>query len=61
VTKPGCEGEDHWNSKLSEEEVQEIRRVYDKGIISQAELAIKYGVSRSTIHKIVKRKLWTTD
>ena len=58
MVKPGSIGEDHWASKLTEEDVAKIREVYRTGTISQAKLAREYGVSRSTINKIIRGKLW---
>ena len=47
-------GEGHCNSKLSEEQVLEIRR----STLSGRRLALIYGVSNSTIGKIRRRSIW---
>lgn len=60
-------GKKHWNVKLTEEKVAEIRRIYQKGKayqrneFSQYALAEKYGVSRSAIDKIVNNLSWKTS
>lgn len=48
----------HYKSKLTREEVREIRHKYIPIIYSTTKLAEEYGVSNDTIHKIVKRKSW---
>lgn len=47
-------GEDHGNSKLTEEQVREIR----KSTATQRELARIYGVNQSNISYIRQRKTW---
>lgn len=54
-------GEKHFKSKLSENEVLEIRKIYveengRRGIYS--ELSRKYHVSNETIRNIINRKIW---
>lgn len=51
-------GERHGNSKLSAEEVREIRRLRQKERMSLQDLAEKFGVSRPTISEIANRKIW---
>jgi hypothetical protein len=51
-----AQGETHGNSKLTEIEVLEIRRIYKKGM--GTELAKKYNVARQTITSIIRKKLW---
>ena len=53
-------GESHFNSKLTEEDVLEIRKLYipwDRDFSLYA-LARKYNVTMSAIHDIVTRKNW---
>lgn len=54
----GPRGEKHWNCKLSDEQVREIRRKLKtestKGLASR--IAKEYGVSQSTINAIRNRK-----
>jgi hypothetical protein len=45
-------------SKLKEEQVLEIRRLYEAGDIFQKQLAEKYNVSQYAISKIITRKSW---
>jgi len=49
-------GEDQWNSKLTEDEVHEIRRL--KGKKTQKEIGEMFGVWHSTISLIHSRKQW---
>lgn len=54
-----CEkGESNNNSKISEQDVREIRAQWDSGGTTQTALAEKYGVTVSSIHLIVHRKTW---
>ena len=45
-------------SKLTENDVREIRRSYAECEMSQLDLGYKYGVSNVTISAIIRRKLW---
>jgi len=45
------------NTKLSEREVQEIRRIYSSGV-GYRPIARQYGVAHSLISRIVKGKAW---
>lgn|ERR1035437_7559346 len=53
-----CKGEDRPQSKLTEENVREIRRLYAEGGISQQAIAVQFGVRRPAIQKIVLRERW---
>ncbi len=55
----GHRGEKVASSKLSSEQVLEIRRVYDNENISQRQLAKTYRVSQSIISDIITRKSWS--
>lgn len=56
----GCPGEeDHWNSKLTNEDVEEIRQLYESGGVLQSELAEKYDVARTTIQNVVNGDTWS--
>lgn len=52
-------GERQHKSKLTEEQVLEIRRERRETKISQTELAKKYNVLQSTISDIIRRVSWT--
>lgn len=54
------QGEEVINHKLSQREVDEIRRIYKKGArgFGAKSLAKKYGVSDTTIRNILKGKKW---
>lgn len=51
-------GEDHGRSKLTQEEVIEIRRKYEETDITQSDLSKMYEVSRRQIGYIVNGKFW---
>lgn len=46
-------------AKLSEEDIVDIRMLFDNGLMTQKELAEAYEVGWSTIHNIVFRLTWT--
>jgi group I intron endonuclease len=46
-------------SKLTEENVIDIRNTYSEKLMNQRELSEKYGVLPSTINLIINRKRWT--
>lgn len=51
-------GENHYNSKLTEQNVKEIREYYKNKELSQRGLAKKYGVGVTTIADIINNKTW---
>lgn len=51
-------GEDNPQSKLTIEQVQAIREAYAAGDVTQKALAIRLGVSRSTIGRVVSGDSW---
>lgn len=51
-------GEAHGRSKLTGNDVLEIRRLYKTTKLSQRKLAIMFDVSQVTIGKIILRELW---
>ena len=55
----GCvKGENHGCSKLTIQQVLEIRSKYVTGKYLQRQLAVEYGVDRTTISSVVNRKIW---
>ena len=48
----------HPNSKLSEDDVREIRRLYATGKFLQKQLGKRFGVARTQIGNIVRRECW---
>lgn len=54
----GTFGEIHPQSKLTESEVKEIRRLYREGGLSQQALADRFGLNQNTVWKVVNRKTW---
>jgi len=60
LLKPPClKGIKHGNSKLSEKEVLEIRRIFATGEYTQTALGKIFGVDQSIIGRIIRRELWT--
>jgi hypothetical protein len=51
-------GEQAGKSKLSTDDVQQIRRLYAAGVCKQRELAERYSVSTKQVSVIVNRKQW---
>lgn len=51
-------GESHHGSKLSDEQVREIRRLYDPGKHGTPRLAKTFCVDRTTIRAIVRGETW---
>lgn len=51
-------GEDHVRAKVTEEQVREMREIYDAGLMSQRALGRKYGISGSAARLIVLRLSW---
>jgi hypothetical protein len=47
-------------TKLTKEQVREIRRKYNPHIYGKKRLAIEYGVSVSVIYRIIKGVMWKT-
>lgn len=54
--RDGIRGPRNGRTKLSTQQVDEIRREYEAGGVSQYALADTYGVTQATISKIVLRK-----
>lgn len=52
-------GSQSGSTRLTPEEVREIRALYAEGGISQRQLSARYGVVQSAIHYIVTNKVWT--
>lgn len=55
---PPCKGEDNGRSKLTDEMVIEMRKLREDNY-SYNKLALKYGVSKTTVINIIKRRKWT--
>jgi hypothetical protein len=53
------QGEDHGNAKLTDEQIAEIRTMYEQGGVRQVDLASRFGVSQRCISLIVRREAWT--
>jgi hypothetical protein len=51
-------GEQHYGSKLNAESVKVIRSEYARGDISQAALAKRFGLSRSSVEDVLHRRTW---
>lgn len=53
-----CKGEDHGNSKLSSDQVAEMRRLHETEGVSRADLVTRFKVSKSTVQLIVTGRTW---
>ena len=51
-------GAAHYLSKLTEDNIREIRRLYATRDFTQQELALRFGVRNQTISRIVRREIW---
>lgn len=57
-TKVTFLGEEHAMSRLTENDVLNLRKRYEQGGVTQYQLADEYGVHQTTINLIVRRKKW---
>ncbi len=51
-------GQNHPRSKLTTEQVLQIRKMYKPNICSTGMIASQFGISQSTVHLIVTRQTW---
>lgn len=51
-------GEQQWFSKHTEDEIMEIRKLYDQGNVTQKELSVLYKTSQQKISEIVNGLTW---
>lgn len=56
---PACKGMHNGRSKLTDDDVREIRRAYASKEMGGYRLAAKYGVSDAVIYSILRNKRWT--
>lgn len=47
-------------TKLTKDQIKEIRRKYNPHVYGKKRLAIEYGVSASVIYRIIKGLMWKT-
>lgn len=55
---PQLAGELHPSAKLSDEGVREIRAWYTPGVVTFAELATAYSVTKQTVAAVIARQTW---
>lgn len=53
-----CLGESNGNAKLTRTAVAEIRSAYAAGGVTLKELAARFNVAKSTIHRVVRDECW---
>lgn len=58
MTPNRAQGERHPNASVTEEQVREIRRLYEAGSVTISALARQYGVTRHAVLQIVRRQTW---
>ena len=61
VTRPMPGGEDHPNARLTWKQIDEMRTLFATGTYSKAQLAMKYGVTKSNIGEILHWRTWRKD
>lgn len=54
-----CAGERHPHSKLTVQQVREIRRLLESGSLSQREIARRFSVHEVTVHDIKTGRTWS--
>lgn len=54
---PTFSGQKHWNARLSDSEVAEMRRLAAQGVM-QKELCERYGMTSGAVSNIVNQKAW---
>lgn len=54
----GAPGEEHWNHKLTEQDVIHIRNMYSLNMFTQRKLAEVYNIGYKAISKIVRGERW---
>lgn len=54
----GCVGEKHWNAKLTDDNVREIRKYRGGKVLSYREVGKKYGINRSQVKAIMYGRAW---
>lgn len=50
--------ERHWNAKLTESDVLQIRDMWRSGLYTQSQIAKRFGVDRAHISGLVNNKYW---
>ena len=55
---PYLSGEKNPNSKLTESQVQEIRKLYKTGSFTMIQLGEKFGMSRRSISAVINKERW---
>jgi len=51
-------GERHWKSKVSQEEVIEIRALFSEGKLLQREIGLRFGIDQTHVSRIIRKKNW---
>ncbi len=52
-------GDRHGRSKLTSDQVKEIRGLYASGDFTHAKLGVRFGINKTVIGDIVRRQTWT--
>ena len=55
------EGEIHWNSILTEQDVKRIRELYKTGSYTYVQLASLFGVTKSAVNHVINSRSWKFD
>ena len=59
LSKVHMVGSRHTNSKVTEDQVREMRRLYASKTWSQSQLGSHYGLSQTHVGSILRREVWT--
>lgn len=49
-----------WGRKITEEQVKEIRALYDRGDLTQKEIGSRFDITQATVSKIIRGDRWGT-
>jgi hypothetical protein len=53
-----AKGEENGQSKLTDPDVINIRELFQAGGVTQTQLSLQFGVSKTTISDVIRRKVW---
>ncbi|MCC6996648.1 MAG: HNH endonuclease, partial [Deltaproteobacteria bacterium] len=53
-----CVGAQHWKSKVTDDQVREIRRLYATGLFTQDALGRQFGIRQGQVSAIVLKVRW---
>lgn len=54
----GQRGSRNFNTKLTDDHVLQMRKLYAERELTQSEIAAMFGVTKNTVYRILSRKSW---